>query len=313
MSAIKRSWNNFWKIVTRRKWNDDEISKIESKEENSIMSRTTDGGPKEIEIQYSVHSVSNIDAKSNTYEIDAEVFFFWNEPKAVGRPLGEILHLKKEDMFDPQIYVTNQHELHHHHYETRVLDSFNGDVVCSVHYRGTLYITGMDLRYFPFDCQNLQIGLRTTRLEAEKVLLKPRFPNSLHHHGVHEWIILDHLLRDFLTDPNLSSAHKEYSIMFITILVKRQSIWFVNNIFIISGLLVMFSWASYIYPPVSIISVWHGLSSVIFIYSLYYCCSWSIGTRCSLCSARFCRCLKTNLRSVRPYRKCRSELWWIFT
>ena len=213
------------------------------------------GIAKVIEISYIVNSVSNIDAKSNSYEVDMEVEFYWNEPKAIGRDEGEVLDLKKNDMFDPQIYVTNQAELEKHHYVTQVLDSSTGDVICRVRYRGKCYITNMDLSYFPFDCQNLQVGLRTTRLEVEKVVLKARNDCcSLHHHGVHEWVVLDHLMKDFVTDPALSSAHKEYSIMFITVLVRRQSMWFVNNILITSTLLVIFTWASYIYEPVSILS-----------------------------------------------------------
>lgn len=32
-----------------------------------------------------------------------------------------------------------------------------GEVKCSKHYKGTVFLTSMDLRLFPFDCQNLQV------------------------------------------------------------------------------------------------------------------------------------------------------------
>lgn len=205
-----------------------------------------------VEVSYCINYISNIEAVTSTFEVDAEVCLFWLEPKVIGRKEGEVLNLKKEKLFDPDIYVTNEHRLKPLQFITTVSNSKLGEVRSRVHIHGTLFITAMDLSTFPFDCQNLQIGLRATRLDSSQVVISSRGDQcALHHHGVHEWIILDHLMKDFLTDPANSSAHKEYSILFITVLVQRQSGWFIKNIFIMVGCILLFGLLTFLIDPVN--------------------------------------------------------------
>jgi hypothetical protein len=48
----------------------------------------------------------------------------------------------------------------------------------------------MDLSTFPFDCQNLEIVLKPYKLEAEKVILRPRREESaIEFQDSHEWTV----------------------------------------------------------------------------------------------------------------------------
>lgn len=45
-----------------------------------------------------------------------------------------------------------------------------GEVKCSKHYKGTVFLTSMDLRLFPFDCQNLQVTFECLFLNSRKMI-----------------------------------------------------------------------------------------------------------------------------------------------
>ena len=57
-------------------------------------------------------------------------------------------------------------------------------------------------------------------------------------------------MKAFETDPDASSTRKAYSTMYITVLVQRQSGWFVSNVFLLIGLLLLYDWFSFVLPPV---------------------------------------------------------------
>ena len=57
-------------------------------------------------------------------------------------------------------------------------------------------------------------------------------------------------MKTFETDRAASSARKAYSTMYITVLVQRQSGWFVKNVFLLIGLLLMYDWFTFLLAPV---------------------------------------------------------------
>jgi hypothetical protein len=59
-------------------------------------------------------------------------------------------------------------------------------------------------------------------------------------------------MKDFETDKEASSTRKAYSTMYITVLVQRQSGWFISNVFVLIGLLLLYDWFTFVLPPVSI-------------------------------------------------------------
>lgn len=62
--------------------------------------------------------------------------------------------------------------------------------------------------------------------------------------------VLGHFMKAFETDPDASSTRKAYSTMYITVLVQRQAGWFVSNVFLLIGLLLLYDWFSFVLPPV---------------------------------------------------------------
>jgi hypothetical protein len=57
-------------------------------------------------------------------------------------------------------------------------------------------------------------------------------------------------MKAFETDREASSTKKAYSTMYITVLVQRQSGWFVSNVFLLIWLLLLYDWFSFLLPPV---------------------------------------------------------------
>ena len=211
------------------------------------------GEPFTVEVGYKVNGVGEIDMAKCVFEIDVKVFLFWTDKKAIGKKAGVTINLQKEGLFDPDIYVTNDHHLHIVSTEPRVTKSETGEIKCTIHYRGTAFIRAMELGLFPFDCQNLQICLQSKSCAVQKLILVPRTDEcALEHHVVHEWNVLNHKLNAFFFKaPNGA----EYSTLFISVLAQRQSGWFVNNVFVISSALLAFACSSYLSPPVRLNSI----------------------------------------------------------
>jgi len=63
--------------------------------------------------------------------------------------------------------------------------------------------------------------------------------------------VLGHFMKAFETDREASSTKKAYSTMYITVLVQRQSGWFLSNVFVLIGLLLGYCWFTFLISPVS--------------------------------------------------------------
>ena len=61
---------------------------------------------------------------------------------------------------------------------------------------------------------------------------------------------MGHFMKAFETDREASSTKKAYSTMYITVLVQRQSYWFVSNVFLLIGLLLAYDWFTFLISPV---------------------------------------------------------------
>jgi hypothetical protein len=208
------------------------------------------GEPMVVQVGYKVNGVGEINMSQCIFEIDIKVFLFWTDPKAIGMKEKQIINLEQHHLFNPEIVVSNDHHLTVVSTEPRVTNAKTGEVKCTIHYRGTVFIRDMELNLFPFDCQNLQICLKSKTFGVDQMLLMPKPDEcALEHHVVHEWNIIDHKL-DSLYAFNI--AKTEHSTCFISILAQRQPGWFVNNVFIVSAMLLFFAWTTFLSPPVSI-------------------------------------------------------------
>eukprot|EP01032_Pedospumella_encystans_P024128 gene24128-27298_t len=168
------------------------IEKAEKSEksEKPEKAEKAEKGPRFVDVSYKINCISHIDSVTSTYYIDVKLFFHWIDPKFIGRKKNESVDIKTEGAWNPDIVVTNEHQLTSvdQHRDIKVNNSATGELKSSNQYRGTLFINNMDLATFPVDCQNLQICLKPYKLETEKLILRPRREESaIEQQDSHEW------------------------------------------------------------------------------------------------------------------------------
>ena len=133
--------------------------KEKSEDKKSSKKEKEPSEPKILELSYKVNCISDVDPVSCTFSIDIKVFMYWDDPKLIGRAKGDVDYTVEKGLFEPDIIVTNDHDLSEVEKDqnTKVVDSKKGSVKRTMHYKGTVFLGSMDLALFPFDCQNLQV------------------------------------------------------------------------------------------------------------------------------------------------------------
>lgn len=98
--------------------------------------------PKYVDVSYKINCISHIDSVTSTYYIDVKLFFHWVDPNFIGRKKNESVDVKTEGSWNPDIIVTNEHELAsiEEHREVKVNNPTIGEIKSSTQYRGTLFI-----------------------------------------------------------------------------------------------------------------------------------------------------------------------------
>ena len=199
---------------------------------------------RQVKVSYKICSVSEIDSVSCTFSMDMKLVFTWDDPKLIGAAKGniDIEHIK--GAFDPELEVVNEYELDKK-ITTKLTDSTKGTVKQSTHIKGKLSMMDMHLEMFPFDAQNLQLILKSHRYPIEQLVLVPdREQSTIDYHPQHEWRQLGHCMKEYTTNPDNSSTKKVYSSLHIIALVQREGDWFVNNILVVAGGLVLIALTS---------------------------------------------------------------------
>ena len=168
----------------------DELNIPESSNKNIIF----------IYVSYKINCISAIDTSSSTCDIDIKLFLSWNDPKAIGKKAGEI-NLKEEKLTDPEIIITNERNLDVLSKDIKIVDSGIGKIKCTTHYRGSVFISDMSLKLFPFDNHNLQFGLRPRLLDNKSIIFKADNPKMciLDSFVMHEWHVAGHFLKGYNT------------------------------------------------------------------------------------------------------------------
>lgn len=131
---------------------------------SSESSKSNQGtkAPKVVELAYKINCVSDVSAVSCTFEVDIKIFLYWTDDKLIGRKKGSFIDYEAEkDLFEPNIIVTNEHQLTvvEKDCNTKIDNDKTGGVKRTAHFKGTVFLGSMDLKMFPFDCQNLQVSL----------------------------------------------------------------------------------------------------------------------------------------------------------
>lgn len=222
--------------------------KDKEKEKGKEAKKKKEKKRKIVFVAYKINCISNIDSILCTYEVDAKIFYFWDDEKVVGRPKGTSLKLEDEpELFNPDIVVTNGHNLDIQSVDVKVTDAKKGSVKMSIHIKGECFLTAMELHLFPFDCQNLLITLKPYKLPYEEVILisKPEEECAMDNNVTQEWDVFGHCTISTTTDPATSSTNKAYSSLSVAVLVTRRPGWFINNVFFVSLLLLFVSWSTF--------------------------------------------------------------------
>lgn len=106
------------------------------------MQAKIEDGPRAVDVSYKINCISHIDSVTSTYYVDVKLFFHWTDPKFIGRKKNESIDLKAEGAWNPDVIVTNEHQLTSidAHRDIKVNNSVIGELKSSVQYRGTLFI-----------------------------------------------------------------------------------------------------------------------------------------------------------------------------
>jgi hypothetical protein len=115
---------------------------LETAADRPTTSHKMEEPPKYVDVSYKINCISHIDSVTSTYYIDVKLFFHWVDPNFIGRKKNESVDIKTEGSWNPDIIVTNEHELAsiEEHREVKVNNPTIGEIKSSIQYRGTLFI-----------------------------------------------------------------------------------------------------------------------------------------------------------------------------
>ncbi len=210
--------------------------------------------PKVVLVSFKINYVTEIDVVQCTFNISCSLFYHWEDPALIGHPVGACRKSALGPDSDADIIVVNDMTLE----ETsssefiEVLNSSTGAVKLSKHVKGKVFMMSLDLQMFPFDVQNLSINLRPKRQDVTKCVLEYFSEQStVNAQPQHEWVQHGYSALTYTTLPQFSTTGKIYSSLHIVVLVQRLSGWFVQNVFLMSFILTLISWISYVPIPLS--------------------------------------------------------------
>ena len=206
--------------------------------------------PTVVLVSFKINNVSEIDVFKGTFVVNISIFYHWEDPVLIGRPLGT---LSEQDLsMNPDMIVINDLDLQEtrEHYGLELLNTYTGAVKQSRHYKGRVFLLSLDLLTFPFDCHNLSLNLRSKKNDFNNVVLEYFSEEStVDAHPQHEWLFHGYTALTFETLPKYSTTGKCYSSMHVVVQVQRHSGWYKNNVLIPFFFLTLVSWASYSLPP----------------------------------------------------------------
>ena len=204
-------------------------------------------GPLEVIVGYKINSLGDVDSIAACFEVDFKIFIHWNDPAFVGKEKGPVK--KGSSKLDPKVECMNARKLVTYSEECALKNPSTGALKHSMYCRGTMSMLAMDLYMFPFDCQNLQIGVKPNKKDIHDVVLIAGGECSINSFPRNEWQCHGHICRSYHTDPTNSSTGKIYSSLHIILLMERESGWYVKNIMLPSVALVLLNYTIYAFDP----------------------------------------------------------------
>ena len=249
-----------------------------------LLKDTKKKAVKKIGVGYKVNWIRELDSKNATFKADFKLFYYWQDDFFKGGKKGAHLDVRAPGAFWPDLIIANEAELHITHEDFYLRDPATGAVKLSQYYRGTMTVINMNLRYFPFDIQNLRICVRPHKatirevgrrgdfflarwfargrrvptmkplsrcgprrrpfltraaLLSRQVELTPADDHAIEYHCRHEWNVVGHCTHSYATNPTHSTTGKVYSCLHVIVIAQREHSWYLLNILVPNGLLVV--------------------------------------------------------------------------
>lgn len=199
-----------------------------------------------VTVGYKINSIGEVNSVTACFEVDFKLFVHWEDPAFIGKDKDSVKKASSSKL-DPGLEFMNGRKLNIYHQDAKLKNSATGAIKLSIYCRGWMMMMSMDLYMFPFDCQNLQIGVKPNKKDITEVVLASG-ERSINMILRQEWDVVGHLCRAYHTDPSTSSSTKVYSSMHIIVLVRRESGWYVKNIMLPTVAMVILNYTVYAFP-----------------------------------------------------------------
>ena len=227
---------------------DNSVNKARIENSDSLVSKAK-SNPVVVLVSFKFNNVSKIDPFRGTFVVNISLFYHWEDPSLIGRPLG---HVDESDLsVNPDIIILNDLDLVEtsEHRSLELINTYTGAVKQSRHFKGRVFLLSLDLADFPFDCHNLSLNLRSKKKDFNNILLEYFSEEStVDAHPQHEWLFHGYTALTYTTLPKYSTTGKIYSSLHVVVQVQRNSGWYINNVLIPFFALTCVSWTSYSQP-----------------------------------------------------------------
>jgi len=203
---------------------------------------------REVQVGYKINAFGHVDTAVSTFYCDFKIFAWWKDRKLMGEQ-PKAVDWKRAGLFNPELTIANDHNLQSTFEGRKLVDAANGWVKWSKYFRGTLFIY-MDLRFFPFDYQQLYIAIRPHKeaISAAELRIKSEC-HVIDYQERHEWDTVGHKTETYATARGNSTTGKVYSELRLIIMVRRFSNWYLVNIAMFMFAMVTMSWAVFAMSP----------------------------------------------------------------
>jgi len=233
-------------------------------------------GPVEIRFAFNVNNIYNIDSVGETYQLDFDICFEWEDDRCSERDLTEgedspYAYMKKEglkwdDAWHPKIEVVSQIAGDELQSEKEIICRKDAEgkrkpkVTWWINSNSTIR-SSMDLQAFPFDTQTLHLQFRSSWFHSKQVVFRPlrRQLKSLAGNINPQIVLNEWILKDVKANTNihvypmLQELEGETSGVFhnldISFTVQRKPTYYLTRIASLFAFVVVMSGGSFLLDP----------------------------------------------------------------
>ena len=223
--------------------------------------------PTQVQLNYFVNEISDIDANSQCFTIDFYLDVMWTDARMKDLEPDDTGLVDWAKVWSPALEVANARSCEKLFENYLVEDGGQGRIKIQSRIRAVCGAE-MDLRQFPFDAQTLAVVIESAEHEADEVELIPyeHAGSSLSEHvkGMHdrsEWKV------DFTSATSkrqtLEFDGSVYSRFLLEVVVIRQVGYYAKKVYLIIMIITAMNWSVYFIDPMSDVADRVGISSTL--------------------------------------------------